>query len=301
VLCTRIVHCHITIASDRSWILFRPFPKKTDRTTAAADSDDSRVAGRSYVNSVFGQLFPIIPETERGGRSGPAGIFPLGLGGQPISLVLLLTELLTELDRVFLGDVRRRVVRTFLGKTLLTEFGANAMSRPRDMTSGNNSFRFSEGSVRVRQPPFVIRETINMTTRAFIRNRADYKYQLAEDYQMTIPIRPAVDIVTQFIDLNTAGRLTVKSGYAWDGPSEPVIDTDENLRASLVHDALYQLMRNLLLSSRTQRKTADELFRDICKKDGVSRFRANVYFHALRRFGRPATNPQNKRVVMRAP
>ncbi len=140
-----------------------------------------------------------------------------------------------------------------------------------------------------------------MTTSRFIRYRADYKYQLAEDYEMNIAIRPIADIVTRFIELNTAGKLTVKNGYAWDGPSGPVVDTDENLRASVVHDALYQLMRNRLLSDRVHRKTADELFRDICKADGVSSFTANVYYKALRRFGKPAASPQNKRVVMRAP
>ena len=140
-----------------------------------------------------------------------------------------------------------------------------------------------------------------MTTRRFIKYRADYKYQLAEDYQMNIPIQPRADIVTGFIELDTAGKLTVKNGYAWDGPSGPVVDTNENLRASLVHDALYQLMRNGDLRAHVHRKTADELFRDLCKADGVSSFRANVYYRVLRRFGKPAASPQNKRVVMRAP
>ena len=140
-----------------------------------------------------------------------------------------------------------------------------------------------------------------MTTKRFIRFRADYKCQLAEDYQMNIPIQPKADIITGFIKLNTVGRLTVKNGYAWDGPSGPVVDMRQNLRASLVHDAIYQLMRNNLLSAHVHRKTSDKLFRDICKADGVSSITANVYYKSLRRFGKPAASPQNKRVVMRAP
>lgn len=140
-----------------------------------------------------------------------------------------------------------------------------------------------------------------MTTRRNIRYRADYKYQLAENYEMSIPIRPGADILTPFIKLRTNGMLTVTNGYAWDGPSGPVIDTRENLRASLVHDALYQLMRERLLSGHTHRKTADEIFRDICKADGVSAFRANIYYRALRNFGLAASQPQNKRVIMSAP
>ena len=138
-------------------------------------------------------------------------------------------------------------------------------------------------------------------TRGYIRYRSEYKYQLASEYRIKISIFPAEDIVTEFIDLDTGGELTVKNAYAWDGPSGPVIDTPENMRASLVHDALYQLMRNKELNARTHRKTADGLFRDICNEDGVSSFRANVYYRALRKFGKPAADPENKKKIHRAP
>ncbi len=140
-----------------------------------------------------------------------------------------------------------------------------------------------------------------MTTRGYIRYRGDYKYQLAEGYAMNIPILPNTDIKTDFIELDIAGKLLVKKGYAWDGPSGPVKDNKENLRASLVHDALYQLMRNKHLVTRTHRKTADKLFRDMCKKDGVSNLRASIYYKALRRFGKPAASPGNKKKIKRAP
>ncbi|EOW7151096.1 DUF1353 domain-containing protein, partial [Vibrio parahaemolyticus] len=135
----------------------------------------------------------------------------------------------------------------------------------------------------------------------YIEYRSDYKYQLADDYEISIAILPKSEIRTEFIDLDTSGNLLVKSGYAWDGPSGPVIDTEENMRASLIHDALYQLMRYELLSTRTHRKAADQLFKDICVEDGVSNFRATAYYKALCKFGRPAASPQNKKVVVRAP
>ncbi len=138
-------------------------------------------------------------------------------------------------------------------------------------------------------------------TRGYIRYRSEYKYQLASDYKIDIPILPAEAIVTEFIDLDTNGELVVKNAYAWDGPSGPVIDTPKNMRASLVHDALYQLMRNEELRARTHRKTADKLFRDICKEDAVSSLRANVYYRALRKFGKPAASPMNKKKIHRAP
>ena len=140
-----------------------------------------------------------------------------------------------------------------------------------------------------------------MTTKGYIRYRSDYKYQLAEGYAISISIKPKSDIKTEFIDLDTDGKLAVKKGYAWDGPSGPVKDTKENMRASLVHDALYQLMRNKELKSRTHRKAADQEFKDICKADGVSNFRASVYYKALRKYGKPAASPENKKKVIRAP
>ena len=140
-----------------------------------------------------------------------------------------------------------------------------------------------------------------MNTERYIRYRAEYKYQLASSYKINTSIKPNLDINTEFINLDTCGNLVVRKGYAWDGPSGPVIDTEENMRASLVHDALYQLMRNEELSARAYRKSADQLFKDICKEDGVSNFRASAYYKSLRKFGRPAASQQNKKQIHRAP
>ena len=60
-----------------------------------------------------------------------------------------------------------------------------------------------------------------MATEGYIRYRAEYKYQLAYSYKMTIPVRPSSDIETEFIHLNTHGDLLVEAGYAWDGPVWP--------------------------------------------------------------------------------
>lgn len=140
-----------------------------------------------------------------------------------------------------------------------------------------------------------------MATEGYIRYRSDYKYQLAEAYRITVAIRPKAAIESDYIDLDMDGNLTVKKGYAWDGPSGPVKDTRENMRASLVHDALYQLMRNEHLSARSNRKAADLEFKQICKADGVSNFHASVYYKALRKFGKPAASPSHKKTIMRAP
>ena len=85
-----------------------------------------------------------------------------------------------------------------------------------------------------------------------IRYRSGYKYQLADEYSVKVRVVPEQNIVTgptnQFINLDTDGALVIKGGYAWDGPSGPTIDTKNFMRGSLVHDALYQIMRLELLS-----------------------------------------------------
>jgi len=139
-------------------------------------------------------------------------------------------------------------------------------------------------------------------TDKYIYYRKGYKYQLAEDYKIKTDIKPPSEINTQFVSLDISGLLIVKSGYAWDGTSGPVIDNNENQRASLVHDALYQLMRQKHLKPRKNYKDkADKLFREVCKKDGVPSPVAQLYYEALKKFGKPATDPKNAKKFYKAP
>jgi hypothetical protein len=112
--------------------------------------------------------------------------------------------------------------------------------------------------------------------------RDGYKYQLTRDYSVQIGIRPLAFIYTPFVRLDTDGMLHLVSGYAWDGPSGPAIDTPNFMRGSLVHDALYQLMRLGRLNSDVHRKTADEELRRICKEDGMSSLRAWWVYNGVR-------------------
>ena len=138
-------------------------------------------------------------------------------------------------------------------------------------------------------------------TGQYIEYRSGYKYQLAADYHAEISIKPATDIDTQFLSLKKQGNLIVKSGYAWDGISGPVVDTDKNLRASLVHDALYQLMRLKKISAKDNKDKADKLFKKMCKEDGVLSPVAQVYYEALKALGKPATDPKKAKLIKQAP
>lgn len=132
--------------------------------------------------------------------------------------------------------------------------------------------------------------------------RSGYKYQLAKDYCIETRIRPPKEIEMQFISMKKDGTMIVKNGYAWDGTSGLIIDTDGNLRASLVHDALYQLMRNGKLKPRKKYKDkVDKLFRRMCKDDNVLSPIAQLYYEALKKLGNPSTEPANIKKTYTAP
>ena len=128
-----------------------------------------------------------------------------------------------------------------------------------------------------------------------------YKYQLKADYVSDIGIKLDRPVDMEFIALSEGGKITIRNGYAWDGPSGPTIDTLNFMRGSLVHDALYQLMREDKLDAEACKDQADRLLQRMCKEDGMFSLRAWVVYQAVRLFGRPATNPTNIKPLIKAP
>ena len=70
--------------------------------------------------------------------------------------------------------------------------------------------------------------------------------------------------------------MTAKAGYEWDGASGPALDTANFMAASCIHDLLYQLMREPLevIDRKKYRKKADQIMKNICLANGMSRIRA---------------------------
>lgn len=126
------------------------------------------------------------------------------------------------------------------------------------------------------------------------RNLRSYKYQLMDDYTIPIDIKPDLDLDFRFLSLSKDGVLVIRKAYAWDGPSGPTIDTPDFMRGSLVHDALYQLMRLQALDYKKYRKRADEILREICLEDGMSTFRAWYVYQAVQVFGTTAAAPRSE-------
>ena len=91
------------------------------------------------------------------------------------------------------------------------------------------------------------------------RSLEHWKYELLEPMSCDVDIPDVTRSDYIFVSGGT-GRLLVHTRYAWDGPSGPTFDTPTNMRASLFHDALCQLIEEGLLDKK-YRKYADELLR----------------------------------------
>jgi hypothetical protein len=131
--------------------------------------------------------------------------------------------------------------------------------------------------------------------------REGYKYQLAKDFTIQTPITPSKSVKHQFFTLTPSGKLTVKSGYAWDGASGPTIDTKDSMSPSLVHDVFCQMMRSEMLSFNDWQDKVNEFFREHLKQCGMGSFRAWYWYQAVEfaDCGRPDGKEDNP--VLEAP
>ena len=105
-----------------------------------------------------------------------------------------------------------------------------------------------------------------------------YKWHLDEAIARQVDIPGAVD--HPFFSLKN-GVLVAKEGYEWDGASGPAIDTANFMRGSCLHDLLYQLMREGVID-RSYRKRCDQIMREICLEDGMSKIRAWWVYSGVR-------------------
>jgi hypothetical protein len=98
-----------------------------------------------------------------------------------------------------------------------------------------------------------------------IQYHTDYHYILAKTYTIDVPIMESASLDTGLVELDN-GRLTIHQGFAWNGTTG-AIDTKTRARASLVHDALWQLMVHDKIS-KDYKDVVDDVFLKIAEEDG---------------------------------
>ncbi len=130
------------------------------------------------------------------------------------------------------------------------------------------------------------------------RKLEGYKYDLVERYELWLGKDLPTVLIYKYLFIqrdreNARCKLVIMEHYAWDGPSGLALDTKDFMRGSLVHDALYQLMREEVLG-RKYRKYADQLLRKICLQDGMGKFRAWYVYRAVRMFAKKSSMPRKK-------
>ncbi|MDV6236226.1 hypothetical protein CH379_011385 [Leptospira ellisii] len=136
--------------------------------------------------------------------------------------------------------------------------------------------------------------------RILYKNIKNYKYQLLKTYDFSTGIATETKLsvgnpdIKTFVEISPDGLLRIEAGYAWDGPSGPTYDTKNFMRGSLVHDALYQLMREKKLDFKSYRKKADLVLKKICLQDGMNSFRASYVYNFVRWFGESSAKPADE-------
>lgn len=118
-----------------------------------------------------------------------------------------------------------------------------------------------------------------------LKYSSGYKYQLKSDVVIQTSLRPeTARFIQGYVFLDTDGTLIIYRSYAWDGCTNAP-DTDSNMLAGLVHDALYQLMQEGVLDW-SFKPDADDMLRDIMISQGSFKATANLFHLAVQEFGR---------------
>ena len=120
----------------------------------------------------------------------------------------------------------------------------------------------------------------------------NWKYKLLENYYVAcnVGVKNPKDSKTELITLYPDG-VVVRKGYAWDGPSGPTWDTETGMRGSLVHDALYQCIREGIYSP-TKRRRADRILKTVLKEDRMNILRRTYWYWGVRIGGKRSTKPR---------
>lgn len=142
-----------------------------------------------------------------------------------------------------------------------------------------------------------------------MKYKSGYKYILSEDIHILSPYRTEsftngqmnlINSCGGYVDIMGNGMMTVRKGYAWDGPSGPAIDIKSFMRGSLFHDVSYQLIREGSLKI-DQKPVADEWLVFICDEDGMSKIIQYVVEFILSEFGIYAIDPKHGPRTIEAP
>lgn len=150
-------------------------------------------------------------------------------------------------------------------------------------------------------PPPLTPALVRSTKQAHFRRNNTYKFRTLRDFEVASPIQPDEEVGNEYVRLRVDGTLWIRAGYAWDGC---IIGSDTPLtaRASLVHDAFYQLIREGIIRIRKAptndkdvKKQIDCFFMMLMYHDGMFPPRAFLRYYLTKWFGKHAMRPRPAR------
>lgn len=113
-----------------------------------------------------------------------------------------------------------------------------------------------------------------------------YKYRLTKSYHHTLThFEPkGRGALGPWVALDH-NYLFIREDYMWDGATGPAVDTESFMRASICHDALYQLIAHGILPKKPWKRHADNELVRVAKLDGMPWYRRVWVWLAVRAFG----------------
>ena len=126
-------------------------------------------------------------------------------------------------------------------------------------------------------------------------------FQLAKPVSFYTGFRPKDTVKSESgrLTLYPDGRLDISEGYVWDGVSGGP-NKKSWLKASLLHDALYQLMRERQIPHATWRR-ADMEYGAKLKKDGAWQATISMQLWILKKTGGKHARPSKRKKIHSAP
>lgn len=132
-----------------------------------------------------------------------------------------------------------------------------------------------------------------------------YKYEVLQDYRVKLHFKPKKRIESEFYIFDTDGWLTIKKGYRWNGASGPTWDTRSTIRASAVHDVIYQMIRRSQLDPGLKdlgdRELQIIMIEDYHPRNKISNqwsnFRAGYYYQAVKYVGGSSCKPGSEKAA----
>lgn len=126
------------------------------------------------------------------------------------------------------------------------------------------------------------------------REVGKYRFETLEAYTFSVAGLPDID--TEYITIRS-GRITIAPRYAWDGATgwpKKLKHPKCLIQSSLVHDAIYQLMREGKIDRKKWRKYADRMLQLISIEDGMNVVLAAIVYRVVRIAGKKSTMPEKK-------